>query len=145
MIEDHPLSPPVEHVCASFALVDGKPQLVRRAFRHAMEQMRKVPASEREFVLAELVALAMKFQQLGGAATNKAVAQLLLLGGSVLHDMTAAKRLFESQGVQLDEAAKFLGREVPKRPTPRGRPTDKGSLLSLRAGRNNPDDEETKS
>ena len=43
MIEDHPLSPPVEHVCGSFALIDGKPQLVRRAFRHAMDQMRKTP------------------------------------------------------------------------------------------------------
>ena len=145
MLEDHPLSPAVQHVCASFALIDGEPQLVRRTFRYAMEQMRKLPASEREFVLAELVALAVKFQELGGAATNKAVAQLLLLGGGVLHDMSAAKRLFESQGVQLDDAARFLARNVPKRPAPRTQPTDRGSLLSLRAGRsNNPDDEETK-
>ena len=116
----------------------------RRALRHSMEQMRKIPSSEREFVLVELVALAVKFQELGGSATNKAVAQLLLLSGGVLRDMTAAKRLFENQGVRLDEAAKFLSRKVPKRPAPKTRPSDKGSLLSLRAGRNSADDEETK-
>lgn len=143
MLEDHLLSPAVQHVCASFALVDGQPQLVRRAFRHAMAEMRGLPASEREFVLAELVALAVKFQELGGAATHKAVAQLLLLGGGVLHDMSAARRLFESQGVHLDDAAKFLARDVPKRPAPRGRATGKNSLLALRAGRNAPDEEET--
>ncbi|OGQ90767.1 MAG: hypothetical protein A2289_02675 [Deltaproteobacteria bacterium RIFOXYA12_FULL_58_15] len=144
MAEEHPLSEPVQNVCDRFVLIDGQPQLGREGLKTSAQQMRQIPDGDRKYVIAELVALAIKFQQLGGASTVKAIAQLFVLAGIVLRDAAMAQKLFESQGVDLDVASEFLGHKITKTPARRASMTGENSVLGVRAKLQRGDDDPTK-
>ncbi|MBI2376671.1 MAG: hypothetical protein HYV07_21925 [Deltaproteobacteria bacterium] len=76
------------------------------------ERFSNVEVSARDKLSAEVVALALKVQRLGGKNADKAVRQLCDLAGVLLDSKKRAKGLFAQSGVEVPRAArasKMLG------------------------------------
>lgn len=130
----HALSAVVSAIGERFALVEGQPRLSDDDLHTSWNELRTVPLEQRFETVSELVALAIKFQRLGGAAATQAVAQLYVLAGELLGDVARAASLFESQGVDLSGAAKLIGVDTTKRPVGTSKLSEGGNLFALLKG-----------
>lgn len=84
MEKQHPFSRDVQCIADSFVIENGMPQLPKHQLKFWGNYLKTIPFENHKIVIAELVAMAVKFQELGGESTAKAIAQLFVLAGVVL-------------------------------------------------------------
>jgi len=110
---------------------DGEPAWPVDALKRSAEELMDVAPEERQAVLADLIALALRLQRESRGTADVAVAQLLALAGVLMLGDAAAQQAFRDAGVEVDQALKFMDRTRSIRPVERVSTADPGSVFGL--------------